>query len=591
MGEDLNGECRPIAAIQAPKRAVVRADSTVQEAKLDERAVKAVLGVPVGGADGSGVGADEDIDVATNRPSRGACSGQLAGEVHDPGNEGIAREGGVRIVAKGQMPRRCTRDRADHLPVYKPDRADIFEIRIPAVGPKKLPTKRRHGRRSLSIAGGNHPRRERPMPDGCGHILADTEHRGGIIAGEDIGLARYSSNGLGKPGIAERKALVAAEAQALAARSSLGLMHPTFLLHGAHGRPRLTTLCTSGEYDTRNAECAICIFCYLYSVREDSIELLLCGVLANDDRLSMTRRLNTVVDASDCTRSSPVSHNRDRLKSSFNETFALDFARIGYVLDAGASAADGCFTKTNEHIAMNLGVKMQEAYPRWAKGLGLIESSRGAGCFRLTAFGQRVAHNKPLMRDRWAQWLMHYHLAAPIGPGPEYWQNAFACVLSPTVETTKEDWRRSQALLFTAKRTSDQAYQTLGVAYGPAGLGETNLLDVRFDTRRSVQGITLSSRPDDVPLSVFAYALVDGWERSWGDRLTVGIDRLYERSDLAGVFHMTPPAINQSLDRLARIGWLQVHRVAPPYQIARRWTDFSEQKRRALEQASELDHA
>ena len=54
--------------------------------------------------------------------------------------------------------------------------------------------------------------------------------------------------------------------------------------------------------------------------------------------------------------------------------------------------------------------------PRYAVGTGLL-----SGNYRLTTFAKFVQKHDVLLEQVGTQWLMHYHLCAPQGPGPAFW--------------------------------------------------------------------------------------------------------------------------------------------------------------------------
>jgi len=54
--------------------------------------------------------------------------------------------------------------------------------------------------------------------------------------------------------------------------------------------------------------------------------------------------------------------------------------------------------------------------PRYAIGAGLLDNN-----YEITLFGKFAHKHDPILEQAGTQWLMHYHLSAPQGPGPAFW--------------------------------------------------------------------------------------------------------------------------------------------------------------------------
>ena len=93
---------------------------------------------------------------------------------------------------------------------------------------------------------------------------------------------------------------------------------------------------------------------------------------------------------------------------------------MGQVLAIGAkrssdSSSHGTLVQTLGEQT-HLGANYIKAMPRYAIAAGLMNST-----YLLTAFGRLVHLQDSLLEQLSTQWLMHYHLCAPQGPGPAFW--------------------------------------------------------------------------------------------------------------------------------------------------------------------------
>lgn len=81
---------------------------------------------------------------------------------------------------------------------------------------------------------------------------------------------------------------------------------------------------------------------------------------------------------------------------------------------------------------------------------------------------------------------------------------------------------------------------------------------------------------DPIPPSVwvFGLALLDFWRARYGfDRLTINLDDLSAPGGLRDIFLISGGRINQYLRRLQEEGYVEVYRLAPPYQVVLRRHD------------------
>ncbi len=282
------------------------------------------------------------------------------------------------------------------------------------------------------------------------------------------------------------------------------------------------------------------------------------------------------------------SSTRSRLGTGFHETFPLDRSRLSEVLRAAVAfdrsdPSMGGFSRKNlDDADTQLGSNMRRAFPRYGVGTGLFEASGGR--YRLTRFGRSAFELDAVLGRPSTQWLLHYHLSAPEGPGPYFWHRLFAEVLRPADSFGRVDVERAIEAA-QAERVGDKLLRStatifLGTYTNSAGLGGLRLILPTLNERGRYD---VNVAPEPPPIWAFAYALADHWERVWPGQLTVGLDRLSAPGGLASLLFVGRARVDDYLGRLQREGWIEVFRVAPPFQLVRRWEDADEKRKEALD--------
>lgn len=87
-------------------------------------------------------------------------------------------------------------------------------------------------------------------------------------------------------------------------------------------------------------------------------------------------------------------------------------------------------------------------------------------------------------------------------------------------------------------------------------------------------GRYLVQEPDPPSVWAFGLALLDYWRATYGEgRLTINLDDLSAPGALGDIFLIGGGRINRYLQQLADEGYVEVYRLAPPYQVVLRQTD------------------
>lgn len=266
-------------------------------------------------------------------------------------------------------------------------------------------------------------------------------------------------------------------------------------------------------------------------------------------------------------RQSTQSDINKRLGVTFHRTFSLVRAGVLQVLELVANSRGDksrCLSRETIRELSNLGKIYVEAMPRYAFGTGLLDSQN---C--LTDFGLYSQRGDKLLERLSTQWLMHYYMSAPHGPGPAFWHelvvtrfrtgneftaNEIAAQISEFVAT-----QEGKQLAERSARTTATVF--LGTYTKEEGLGRLGILQSVGNQRYRVQ------EPDPPPTWAFAYALLDYWRAQFGGRLTINLDTLYGERGLTTLFLCGAGRLNMMLRTMQEEGYVDVYRVAPPYQV------------------------
>jgi hypothetical protein len=266
-----------------------------------------------------------------------------------------------------------------------------------------------------------------------------------------------------------------------------------------------------------------------------------------------------------------VSGNTYRLGVTFHRTFSLSRPSIAKIVQLAKVLGDKTpiGRKTIRQMT-NLGSVYVEAMPRYAYGAGLLDRGN-----HLTKFGSFACDYDPLLENIVTQWLIHYHLSAPDGPGPAYWHDLVIHRFLPGDEFTHEQISAqiqqfvssvrempprdedadSSATVFVGTYTKSDGLKSIGV-----------LEETKPKTYRVLD-------PDPPSTWVVAYALLDFWKARFPNQTTINLSDLYGENGLTSLFMLSKGRLNAMLEEMQREGMLELYRIAPPYQVVLLTTD------------------
>lgn len=256
-----------------------------------------------------------------------------------------------------------------------------------------------------------------------------------------------------------------------------------------------------------------------------------------------------------------------RLGTTFHRTFALNRPAVVQVLDivynSDSEVQSDEFERKVLRELTNLGSIYVEAMPRYGVGCGLL----GWGNFP-TVLGELARQHDPLLENSSTQWLMHYHLSAPQGPGPIFWHELVTTRFRSGDEFTLEDLSVSIAEIYQRCESEPLAERSaratstifVGTYTKPDGLGNLGLLEKLDESRYRVR--------DDfepIPTWAVAYAVLDFWKANHGGRIDVLLNDLTQQ--LGAVLLIGAGKLANVLYKMQAEGIVIVDQSLPPYKV------------------------
>lgn len=267
---------------------------------------------------------------------------------------------------------------------------------------------------------------------------------------------------------------------------------------------------------------------------------------------------------------------KERVGLAFHESFALNLPSIRAILRL-SNDYQGLINPKIIRENTSLGPNYVRSMPQYARACGLIDMKG----YRLTPLGEVVYLNDPNFDNASTLWLMHYHMSTPQGPGPSFWTYLVTQGLHFGDEVSAKEvtelirkFQTSQDDTISLKertlRTAAAVF--LGTYTKSDGLGRLGLIK-KIPQRDGYVRISESQSP---PIGVIALALADYWSAHFGEQVTVSLDELMRDDGFSRVMWMNYRQFNEVLTDLKRKNVVDLYRVAPPYQVARQWSEKKE---------------
>lgn len=268
---------------------------------------------------------------------------------------------------------------------------------------------------------------------------------------------------------------------------------------------------------------------------------------------------------------------RTRLGATFHRTLSFRRNQIQALLRVIYEAKTNSVSSDWRQLLRensSIGTRQLEAIPRYAYGSGLVDEK-----YNLTDFGNFIVKYDPLLETPATLWLIHYYLSASNGLGPTYWHDIVATrfrtgdIISKEalIEQIAGNIQKTEGRNIDGKHLQACANIFLNVYAETDGLQNLGILS-EIEYKKLYQVLT----PSPPPLWAFAVALLDYWRYQFPNQLTINLENLYADGGLTSIFMIGSGRINNYLRLLQEEGFVDVYRVAPPYQVVLLNSDISQ---------------
>lgn len=286
---------------------------------------------------------------------------------------------------------------------------------------------------------------------------------------------------------------------------------------------------------------------------------------------------------------STLKANKERFGLTFHRTFYLKLPALAQLVQIAKEARElqqpELMGNKGLRERTTLGVEYIPAMRRYGTACGILDDEGVA-----TNFGLLLADRDPALMSEVTQWLMHYHLSAPQGPGPLFWHGLVTRTVragrilrtSEVAQDLADILRDSGQKEPTPRALHSTATVFLGSYARSDGLRALGVLQEK-------DGAFTVLHPAPPPLWVLAYTLADYWEHHWQGQVTANLSDLTQPGGWASLFWMDPGTASEQLQKLKIRGVVDLYRVAPPYQVVRLWKDKEVFLERAYARARDED--
>lgn len=260
------------------------------------------------------------------------------------------------------------------------------------------------------------------------------------------------------------------------------------------------------------------------------------------------------------------SNQQVRLGPTFHRSFHLVRTAVSDVLKvAGRNDLSGALNGREAiRIETHLGSVYIQAMPRYGVGSGLLNSFSSLSTFGAYA----LQYDSPLSQPV-TQWLMHYHLSAPNGPGPVFWHELVKTWFrsgdefsdKQIIEQISDIYLQDKGKSFSEKSARKTATAFLGTYTHQDCLGDLKIIEKVTEDRYQVLD------PEPPETWVVGFGVLQWWDTCATDQQTINLSDLYGENGITDLFMIGRGRLNSVLEEMQQEGLIELYRVAPPYQV------------------------
>lgn len=252
----------------------------------------------------------------------------------------------------------------------------------------------------------------------------------------------------------------------------------------------------------------------------------------------------------------------------FHETFQPELGYISKLLELGAEGFSGDKYKISELTGIPTGKEKGKVEPhiRYAKYMGLLDYSvtRGVYDLSLTKIGEEVLQQDKYLHESLTLWLLHYFISRRELGAPQWGflvhkaNKGFATELTPDFLSSlaQKEFDISSAEVTKAFGVVKNSYMSGCFS---------NLYYLEWDEK-----IVFEEQREQIEFEyLYAYALIDSWERMFPDKKEITLSEVLEDLSFGKVFGLNDEDIDSVLSTLEERRIISINRQLFPITIVR----------------------
>lgn len=254
----------------------------------------------------------------------------------------------------------------------------------------------------------------------------------------------------------------------------------------------------------------------------------------------------------------------------FHQTFQPEMAYIARILKLAAEEFSGTKFEISDCTGIPTGNQKGKVEPhiRYANCMGLVDFTFQNKIYslKLTPLGREVYSQDPHLHEKITVWLCHYGMTKKESIAPQ-WEYLVQSAHPGFGEVLSQKYLFSSAAMWCevpVENMSKKVFSVVKSSYGEGGCFQP----LRFLTWNDDIEFNEQSEKYDM-LYVYAYALLDSWERLFPDKREITEIELKEEIGFNKIFGFGEEEFGDVLNLLADEGIISVNRQLFPATIIR----------------------
>lgn len=258
--------------------------------------------------------------------------------------------------------------------------------------------------------------------------------------------------------------------------------------------------------------------------------------------------------------------NRSQIR--FHETFQPERGYISKILELASSNYVGNKFDISEKTGIPTGKQKGKVEPhiKYAAFMGLItyKCMKGNYYLSLTELGEEVFSQDMYLHEALSKWICHYGISCRDTGAPQWAfliNEAHPGFIQPL---SFERLMSCAAIAFDTNITFDDAFAVIKRSYSDGMFADLEFLETDTNEFKFIE-----SFPKDELLYVYAYAILNNWDRSSSDKNEITLNELIDTLSFGKQFGLSDDSVNEVLEELSEEELFSVNRQLFPPTIIR----------------------